>query len=84
MMGGVRKVGPTQQGPNAAGTGNRHARPPEDAPGPWSTGEAPFHPKGGEPAPDPEAMAEEVLARSRTGRAAEGDAGPEATGKGGR
>ncbi|MCB4820985.1 hypothetical protein [Roseicella aerolata] len=80
-MGGTRKGGPTQQGPNAAGPGDRHALPPEDAPQPWGTGEKPFHPEGGKPAANPEAEAEKLLARQRTGQAAEGDAGPKAAGK---
>ena len=84
MMGGVRKGAPTQQGPNAAGPEDRNALPPEDAPQPWGTGEKPFHPDGGKPAADPEAKAEELLAQHRSGRAAEGDAGPEAAGKAGK
>lgn len=73
---------PTRQGPNAAGPGNAHAAPPpDDAPGPWGTDERPFHPEGGKPASDPDKTAAELLARSRGGPSAEGDAGPEAAGE---
>jgi hypothetical protein len=73
---------PTHQGPNAAGPGNVHGIPPDDAPGPWGTGERPFHPEGGKPAANPEEVAKAVLARSNPGPRAEGDAGPEAAGDG--
>ncbi|MDO9710691.1 hypothetical protein [Paracraurococcus lichenis] len=81
MMGGTRKGAPTPQGPEAAGPGNAHGAAPQDAPQPWGTDEAPFDPRGGSPAADPEARAEELLAQHRTGRAAAGDAGPEVAGK---
>lgn len=81
MMGGTRKPGATQQGPNAAGPGNAHGVGPKDAPQPWGTGEEPFDARGGRPARDPEAKTEELLARQRSGRAAAGVAGPEAAGK---
>ncbi len=70
--------GPTRQGPNAAGPGDAHGAPPDDAPRPWGTGEKPFHPEGGKPASDPDAAAAEVLARAKSGPRATGDAGPEA------
>ncbi len=73
---------PTNQGPNAAGPGDAHAAPPDDAPGPWGTGERPFHPEGGKPAQDPDKVAAELLARANRGPRAEGDAGPEAAGTG--
>ncbi len=69
---------PTGQGPNAAGPGNAHGAPPADAPGPYGTGERPFHPEGGKPARDPDKTAAELLARANPGPRAEGDAGPEA------
>ncbi len=72
------KPGPTHQGPNAAGPGDTHGVPPDDAPGPWGTGERPFHPEGGKPAHDPDKVAAELLARANPGPRAEGDAGPEA------
>ena len=72
--------GPTQQGPNAAGPGDAHGAPPDDAPGPWGTAERPFHPEGGKPARDPDAAAAEFLARAKSGPPAAGDAGPEAAG----
>jgi hypothetical protein len=68
----------TRQGPSAAGPGNAHGTPPADAPGPWGTGERPFHPEGGKPAHDPEKAAAELLARANPGPRAEGEAGPEA------
>lgn len=71
---------PTGQGPNAAGPGNRHYGPPRDAPGPWGTGEEPFHPEGGKPAAEPGKAAAEVLSHAKDGPSAEGDAGPEAAG----
>ncbi len=80
-MSGTRKSGQTQQGPNAAGPGDRHALPPDNAPQPWGTGEKPFDPRGGKPAADPDAKAEELLDQHRSGQAARGDAGPEAAGK---
>ncbi|SDB63245.1 hypothetical protein [Belnapia rosea] len=80
-MTGERRQGPTHQGPNAAGPGNLHSEPPRDAPGPWGTGERPFHPEGGKPAADPARAAEAVLSHGNPGPAAEGDAGPEAAGK---
>ena len=73
---------PTRQGPNAAGLGDAHGDPPADAPGPWGTGERPFHPEGGEPAHDPNKVAAELLARANPGPRAEGDAGPAAEGGG--
>ena len=73
--------GPTRQGPNAAGPGDAHGAPPDDAPGPWGTGERPFHPEGGKPARDPDAAAAEVLARAKSGPSAAGDAGPKAAGE---
>ncbi len=75
--------GPTQQGPNAAGPGDAHGAPPDDAPGPWGTAERPFHPEGGKPARDPDAAAAELLARAKSGPQAAGDAGPEAAGDAG-
>jgi hypothetical protein len=69
---------PTRQGPNAAGPGDAHGAPPDDAPGPWGTGERPFHPEGGKPAHDPDKAAAELLDRANPGPRAEGDAGPEA------
>ncbi len=72
---------PTHQGPNAAGPGDTHGTPPDDAPGPWGTGERPFHPAGGKPAENPEAAAKAVLDQANQGPRAEGDAGPEAAGK---
>jgi hypothetical protein len=77
------KPGPTRQGPNAAGAGDAHGAPPDDAPGPWGTGERPFHPEGGKPADDPDKVAAELLARANPGPRAEGDAGPEAAGHSG-
>ena len=71
---------PTPQGPNAAGPGNRHYGPPRDAPGPWGTGEVPFHPEGGKPAADPAQAAEALLRHGEDGPPAVGDAGPEAAG----
>jgi hypothetical protein len=73
---------PTAQGPNAAGPGNKHYGPPRDAPGPWGTGEKPFHPEGGKPAADPAKAAEEVLRQAKDSHSAVGDVGPEAAGKG--
>ena len=78
--GGEAQTGPTQQGPSAAGPGDAHGAPPDDAPGPWGTGERPFHPEGGKPAQNPDEAAAEVLARANPGPRAEGDAGPEAAG----
>ena len=78
--GGEAQTGPTQQGPSAAGPGDAHGAPPDDAPGPWGTGERPFHPEGGKPAQNPDGAAAEVLARANPGPRAEGDAGPEAAG----
>jgi hypothetical protein len=75
--------GPTPQGPSAAGPGDAHGAPPDDAPGPWGTGERPFHPEGGKPARDPDAAAAELLARAQSGPPAAGDAGPEAAGDAG-
>ena len=69
---------PTHQGPNAAGPGDAHGAAPDDAPGPWGTGERPFHPEGGKPARDPDKAAAELLARANPGPRAEGEAGPEA------
>ncbi|MBL6455542.1 hypothetical protein JMJ55_09425 [Belnapia sp. T6] len=71
---------PTPQGPNAGGPGNRHATPPRDAPAPWGTGEAPFDPRGGQPATDPEAAAKALLDQANPGQPAGGDAGPMAAG----
>ena len=79
-QGGGTPPGRTRQGPNAAGPGDAHGAPPDDAPGPWGTGERPFHPEAGKPAHDPEEAAAEVLARSNSGPPAAGDAGPEAAG----
>ena len=73
-------AGPTLQGPNAAGPGDAHGVPPDDAPGPWGTGERPFHPEGGKAARDPGKAAAEVLERAKEGPPAAGDAGPEAAG----
>ena len=78
--GGEAQTGPTQQGPSAAGPGDAHGAPPDDAPGPWGTGERPFHPEGGKPAQNPDEAAAEVLARANPGPRAEGDAGPGAAG----
>ena len=79
---GGAQAAPTRQGPNATGPGNAHAAPPpDDAPGPWGTGERRFHPTGGEPAPDPDKAAAELLARSNPGPRATGDAGPQAAGE---
>ena len=77
------RSGPTQQWPNAAGPGNAHGAPPGDAPGPWGTGERPFHPEDGKPARDPDKAAAELLARANGGPQAAGDAGPEAAGDAG-
>ena len=76
-------AGPTHQGPNAAGPGNMHGAPPDDAPGRWGTGERSFHPEGGKPADDPDKVAAELLARANPGPRAGGDAGPEAAGHSG-
>ncbi len=78
--GGGKPSGSTRQGPNAAGPGDAHGAPPDDAPGPWGTGERPFHPEGGKPARDPDKAAAELLARGKSGPPAAGDAGPEAAG----
>lgn len=74
------RSGPTHQGPNAAGPGNAHGIPPDDAPGPWGSAERPFHPEGGKPASDPDRVAAELLARSNNDARATDDAGPEAAG----
>ena len=71
-------AGPTHQGRNVAGPGNAHGVPPDDAPGPWGTGERPFHPEGGKFARDPDKGAAELLANANPGPRAESDAGPEA------
>ncbi len=67
---------PTPQGPKAAGPGNAHGVPPEDSPGDSGLDERPFHPEGGRPAADPEAMAQRVLKQAETGPKSKGDAGP--------
>ncbi len=72
---------PTPQGFKAAGPGNLHGIPPEDSPGDAGLDLKPFHPEGGRPAQDPEAMAQRVLDQGREGPPASGDAGPLAAGK---
>ena len=67
----------TRQGPNAAGPGDAHGVPLDDAPGPWGTGERRFYPEGGKPAHDPDKAAAELLARANPDPRAEGEAGPE-------
>lgn len=79
---GRRGGAPTPQGPKSAGPGNRHGVMPEDSPddsaldrlGPTPREEA-------RPAEDPDAMAERVRDRARTGPQAEGDAGPLGAGR---
>lgn len=83
MMGGTKggkpnQKQPTAQGPEAAGPGNRHGTPPDNAPGLWGTGERSFDPAGGKPAAKPEETARKVLDQANPGPKAEGDAGPEA------
>ena len=67
---------PTPQGFQAAGPGNAHGVPPGDAPGHDGEATRPFHPEGGKPAADPEAMAKRLLDAANPGPPAEGDAGP--------
>ncbi|WP_372623169.1 hypothetical protein [Falsiroseomonas sp.] len=78
---GKRQGEPTPQGYQAAGPGNLHGVPPDDAPGEPGAERVPFHPDAGRPAEDTEAMAQRVLDQARRGPPAKGDAGPLAAGQ---